>query len=129
MAYDHGAFRVRRLDEAIKFYTGKLGFKYLFDGDNERDAERYAFLECNGSRIELIETLKVDYQPHMPERPFCPHLCFETDDMDGTIRTLKDNGITIIDGPNEIPGKEQWIYFLDPDMNVLEYIIWLDKNR
>lgn len=32
MAYDHGAFRVRNLDDAIAFYTGKLGFRFLFDG-------------------------------------------------------------------------------------------------
>lgn len=129
MAYDHGAFRVRRLDEAIRFYTGKLGFRFLFDGINEKGTERYAFLEYNGARLELIETLNSDYHPQMPEHPFCPHLCFETDDMEGIIRTLKDNDITIIDGPNEIRGKEQWLYFLDSDMNVLEYIIWLDKNR
>lgn len=30
MAYDHGAFRVRNLENAIEFYTKKLGFKLLF---------------------------------------------------------------------------------------------------
>lgn len=129
MAYDHGAFRVRDLEDAIRFYVDKLGFKFLFDGASEQFDEKYAFLEYNGARIELIETTNVDYRPQKPERPYCPHLCFETDDMDKVIRTLEENGVEIIDGPNEIPNSERWLYFLDIDMNVLEYIVWLDKDR
>ena len=33
------------------------------------------------------------------------------------------------DGPNEIPGSERWLYFMDPDYNVLEYIVWLDRDK
>ncbi len=129
MAYDHGAFRVRKLDDAIRFYVDKLGFKLLFQETAEQFGERYAFLEYNGARLELIETLTADYQPQRPERPYCPHLCFETEDMDQVIHMLEENGIEIINGPNEIPGSERWLYFLDSDMNVLEYIIWLDKDK
>ena len=39
------------------------------------------------------------------------------------------NNIEILDGPNEIPGSERWIYFMDSDLNVLEYIMWLDKEK
>ena len=49
--------------------------------------------------------------------------------MDEVISMLKKNDIRILDGPNEIPGSERWIYFTDPDGNVLEYIVWLDKNK
>ena len=129
MAYDHGAFRVRNLDDAIAFYTGKLGFRFLFDGKNEKAAERYAFLDHNGARLELIETEHETYRPSMPEPPFCPHLCFEAENMDSVLKMLRENEQTILDGPNEIPNSEQWIYFADPDMNVLEYIVWLDKKR
>ena len=107
MAYDHGAFRVRNLENAIEFYTKKLGFKLLF----------------------LSETIGTSYQPSKPERPYCPHLCFEAEDMDEVIHTLKANNIAILDGPNEIPGSEKWIYFVDPDLNVLEYIVWLDNKK
>lgn len=126
MAYDHGAFRVRNLEDSIRFYTEKLGFRFLFKNDNEAHGERYAFLEYNGARLELIETVGRTYTPVMPEHPYCPHLCFQTDDVEGVLETLKRNGIPIIDGPNEIPGKEKWFYFIDPDYNVLEYIIWYD---
>ena len=129
MAYDHGAFRVKNLERAIKFYTDKLGFTLLFLSGSEQYEEKGAFLEYNGARLELIETIGSSYQPVMPRRPYCPHLCFETDDMDEVIRRLQENDIEILDGPNEIPGSEKWLYFMDPDMNVLEYIVWMEKEK
>ena len=129
MAYDHGAFRVRNLAEAIRFYTEKLGFRFLFSVESEQFGEKGAFLEYNGARLELIETIGISWQPVMPERPYCPHLCFEVDDMDAVMKMLKENEITILDGPNEIPGSERWVYFMDPDYNVLEYIVWLNKEK
>lgn len=113
----------------LRFTRGKLGFRFLFDGKNEKAAERYAFLDHNGARLELIETEHETYRPSMPEPPFCPHLCFEAENMDSVLKMLRENELTILDGPNEIPNSEQWIYFADPDMNVLEYIVWLDKKR
>ena len=129
MAYDHGAFRVRNLEDAIKFYTEKLGFQFLFYCGSEKFGEKGAFLSYHGARLELIETIGVPYEPTMPQRPYCPHLCFETEDMDQVIWTLQENGIPILDGPNEIPGSERWLYFMDPDYNVLEYIVWLDRDK
>ena len=128
MAYDHGAFRVRNLDDAIRFYTEKLGFQFLFRHEAAEIGERYAFLTYQGARLELIETIGTVYEPVMPERPYCPHLCFETDDIDAVIQMLQQNGIPILNGPNEIPGSERWLYFMDPDYNVLEYIIWLNND-
>ena len=49
--------------------------------------------------------------------------------MDEVIHMLKANNIAILDGPNEIPGSEKWIYFVDPDLNVREYIVWLDNKK
>ena len=49
--------------------------------------------------------------------------------MDAVLETLRKNGIPILDGPNEIAGSERWVYFMDPDRNVLEYIVWLNKGK
>ena len=128
MAYDHGAFSVSNLEEAIRFYTEKLGFLFLFQNENPQHGERYAFLDFQGARLELIEMTGEPFIPAKPVRPYCPHLCFETDDLDEVLTRLAENGIELLDGPNEIPGCERWIYFTDPDQNVVEYIIWLDKE-
>ncbi|MCD8157939.1 MAG: hypothetical protein LUD77_03315 [Clostridiales bacterium] len=48
--------------------------------------------------------------------------------MEKAIKNLKEKEVQILDGPNEITGKEQWIYFADSDMNVLEYMVWLEKQ-
>ena len=53
----------------------------------------------------------------------------EAEDMDEVIDRLKKHGIQILEGPNEIAGSEQWIYFADPDWNVLEYIVWLNRDK
>ena len=129
MGYDHGAFRVRSLEEAIKFYTEKLGFRLLFTSESKEYGEKGAFLEYNGARLELLETIGQTYVPKIPERPYCPHLCFQADDMNRVLEMLRAAEIPILNGPNEIPGSEQWIYFTDPDYNVLEYIVWLEQDK
>lgn len=128
MAYDHGAFRVTNLERAIQFYTDKLGFTLLSLSESEEYGEKGAFLAYKGARLELLETIGSTYEPAVPKRPYCPHLCFETDDMDKEIARLQESGIPILDGPNEIPGSERWLYFMDPDMNVLEYILWIKEE-
>ena len=128
MGYDHGAFRVRDLEKSIAFYKEKLGFAHLFTHVTEKFGEKYAMLEFNGARLELIETIGETFTPVRPQRPYCPHLCFQAEDMEEVTAALKQNRIEILDGPNEIPGSEQWIYFMDPDMNVLEFIVWLGRK-
>lgn len=129
MAYDHGAFQVSDLERSIRFYTEKLGFKLLFRSEAENYREIGAFLEYNGARLELLQSVGKVYVPRKPERPFCPHFCFEAEDMNVVLKILEKNEIPILDGSNEIPGSEWRIYFTDPDQNVLEYVVWLDKNK
>ena len=74
MSYDHGAFRVRNREDAIKFYTEKLGFKLVSKTNADEVGEKNAFLEFNGARLEIIETLYEKYEPVKPKRPYCPHL-------------------------------------------------------
>lgn len=44
--------------------------------------------------------------------------------MEKTIKELQAKNIEIIRGPLEIECEETWVYFSDPDGNVLEYIEW-----
>lgn len=48
--------------------------------------------------------------------------------MKKTMRELRTKNIDLIKGPFEIPGEETWVYFADPDGNVLEYIQWYKES-
>ncbi|GAG55188.1 unnamed protein product [marine sediment metagenome] len=128
MSFDHVAFQVSDMDSSISFYTQKLGFKLNFRSKNEEEKEEYAFLEYGNARLELIQDLKEEYKKPEIKKPYCPHLCLEVENMKQSIEKLKKNNIHIIRGPLEIKDEETWVYFSDPDNNVLEYIRWYRKK-
>ena len=128
MSFDHVAFQVSDMDSSISFYTQKLGFKLNFRSTNEEEKEEYAFLEYGNARLELIQNLKEEYKKPEIKKPYCPHLCLEVENMKQSIEILKKNNIHIIRGPLEIKDEETWVYFSDPDNNILEYILWYRKK-
>ena len=128
MKFDHAAFQVSDIKRSIDFYVNKLGFKLLFSEVNKEEQEAFAFLVNGDARIELIQDLAEPYKIPAVKKPYCPHFCLETDDMKQTVKMLKESKINIIRGPLEIKGEETWIYFSDPDNNVLEFIQWYHKK-
>ncbi|MFZ3085157.1 MAG: VOC family protein [Candidatus Hydromicrobium sp.] len=128
MSFDHVAFQVSDMDPSISFYTQKLGFKLNFRSTNEEEQEEYAFLEYGNARLELIQNLKEEYQKPEIKKPYCPHFCLEIENMKQSVEILKKNNVHIIRGPLEIKDEETWVYFSDPDNNILEYIKWYKKK-
>jgi lactoylglutathione lyase len=127
--YDHTAFQVSNMGASIEFYVTKLGFTFEFRSVNSEEREAYAFLSLGDLRLELIQDLKLaDYPKPELKPPYCPHLAMQTDDMDQAVADLKQNGVQIIRGPLKVEGEETWVYFADPDHNVLEYIQWFKKE-
>ena len=122
---DHIALEVSNIDKAIDFYTIKLDFSLISRAVNEEQQEEYCFLESKGTSLELITDLKKNYKTKKKvERPYCPHICFATDNMEETVKDILAKDIKIIHGPMKIKDEETWVYFSDPDGNVLEYIHW-----
>jgi lactoylglutathione lyase len=104
-----------------------LGITLLSRDVNPDEHEAYTFLALGDLRLELIQDLQGDYQKPTIRRPYCPHLAIRTDDMQATVAHLKQQGVPIVRGPLAIEGEETWLYFADPDNNLLEYIQWFDK--
>ena len=126
---DHVAFQVRHMDTSLRWYTEKLGFTLAHRSVNPNQGEDYAILTQGDFRLELIQDLRHPMPaPQPPQPPYCPHLAFEIDDMAAIITMLKDNDIPLLCGPFELPGEETWLYFTDPDNNVLEFIQWFNKK-
>lgn len=128
MKFDHCALQVTNLDAAIEFYTKKLGFLLLSIDVSEQHKIKYAFLDLNGSKIELLEDLNAHFTKPNISAPFCPHYCIEVENMDTAVNILKENGIEIVSGPTACVAGELLVYFKDPDGNTFEYIQWLYKN-
>jgi len=117
------------MDAALRFYLEKLGFTLSFRAVNAEEGEDYAFLTLGDLRLELIQDLKrTGYHRPAIQPPYCPHLAIETDDMEAAVARLQEQEIPILRGPLAVPGEETWVYFADPDNNVLEYIQWHRKR-
>jgi len=123
--FDHVAFQVGNMDVAIQFYVEKLDFALSSRAVNQEEMEEYVFLTLGDLRLELILDLsqaarqKPDIKP-----PYCPHLAIGTDDMERAVAHLRERAVPIIRGPLVIEDEVTWVYFADPDNNVLEYVQW-----
>ncbi len=122
---DHFAFEVTDMDAAVDFYHAKLGLELLSRNLHEEVGEENAFLALDHGTLELIRVIG-ETKELPPSRPSkCPHLAFQTEDMDETLRIFKGNNIQIVKGPLEIEGTERWVYVADPDGNIVEFIHWI----
>ena len=128
MKFDHAALQVQSMDRAIAFYTEKLAFILNHRAINEEEQEEYAFISAGDVRIEFIQDLTGDYSLPILRKPFCPHLCMEVEDLEKAVSDLKAMEIPILRGPLKIENEETWVYFSDPDHNVLEFIQWYNKK-
>jgi catechol 2,3-dioxygenase-like lactoylglutathione lyase family enzyme len=127
---DHVAVQVSNLDAAISFYTANLGMKLLFKTIDETHHEAFCFLQMEGANLELLQSLdsqkaSQSFTPIPIRAPYCPHLAIATDDLDGRLSACKRDGIPVVKGPLEIPGKVRWAYIHDPDYNIIEFVQWL----
>jgi len=127
--YDHVAFQVSNMDAAIQFYVEKLNFTLASRAVNQDEMEEYVFLTLGDLRLELIQDLnQTAYEKPQIDPPYCPHLAIETDNIERAVARLKEEGVPIVRGPLAIEAEVTWVYFADPDNNVLEYIQWFKKK-
>ena len=127
---DHVAIQVSDMQASIAFYTEKLGLRLMSHQVDQEHGEAFAFLELEGGNLELLQLLDdqgvpAPFTPPEITKPYCPHLAFGSDNLDKELARLKQQGIPILAGPLEIPGRVRWLYFCDPDNHVLEAIQWL----
>jgi catechol 2,3-dioxygenase-like lactoylglutathione lyase family enzyme len=125
MRFDHMAFEVSDLERAIAFYVDQLGFTEKWRHRNEEENEECVFLVRGDVRIELLVCLDGKFSaPPEPQTPYCPHLAIGVDDLDASIKQLEQNQVPLLRGPLSVEGKVRWLYFADPDHNVIELVQW-----
>ncbi|MFZ5478289.1 MAG: methylmalonyl-CoA epimerase [Myxococcota bacterium] len=96
---DHIAVAVPDLDAAIRRFAEDLGVP--FDGREDVPTEQTstAFFPIRGTRIELVHPMEGQgpIQKFLEKRgPGLHHLCFETDDLDGDVRRLREKGYVFL---------------------------------
>jgi lactoylglutathione lyase len=127
--FDHTAFQVGNMDESIGFYVNKLGFTLISRAIDAEEQEAYSFLALDDLRLELIQDLsRATYARPTVQHPYCPHLAIRTGDMAKAVERLEQAGVAILHGPLEVKGEVTWLYFCDPDNNILEFIQWSDRE-
>ena len=139
----HVGLTVSDMERSVSFYRDILGLKYLGEilmEGSETDAmfgrknsrARVAYL--NGSDepgmppVELIQFTDSDVRtvPSDLFRSSISELCFYTDDIDRTYKTLKGKNVECISAPQDFDfteggfGKSRAFYFKDPDGIILE---------
>ncbi|NQZ69487.1 MAG: VOC family protein [Lentisphaeria bacterium] len=131
---DHMAFQVSDMDKSIAFYTEVLGLELMFREHNKPEHEYFTMLKLEGGNLELIEVLdendqQVPYDKPEVKAPYCPHLCIEVENMDNALEIIKKHNVPIARDLQVIDGEEKWIYFCDPDNNIIEFLEWIGRDH
>jgi len=112
----HIGIAVRSLDDALKFYRDTLGLHVHARDTIEDQGVRAALLTIGQSEIELLEPTRPDAGvARFLERKGegLHHICFQTEDVDGDLETLKAKGVELVDQKSR-PGLAGMICFLHP---------------
>jgi predicted enzyme related to lactoylglutathione lyase len=99
--------QVRNQDEALEFYTGKLGFETRADtptGPGQR-------------RLEVAPPGAASYEDAVSRIGQHKPMVLETDDIEKTCARLKARGVRIVDEPKKQP-YVWWATFADQDGNI-----------
>jgi len=110
---------VQKIASAKKFYEGVLGFKPT--GDDHEGAVAY---DSGGSKLFV-------YESEYAGTNKATAATWVVDDVDGTVRTLKERGVgfehydfpdTKLEGDVHVSGKMRAAWFKDPDGNILAIV-------
>ncbi|MCK6256468.1 VOC family protein [Fictibacillus sp. KIGAM418] len=119
MKMDHTGIAVRRINEAIDFYTTNLGGKLVHEYTSEKPGveTHIAVIEMDNQVIELLEpTSKTS-----PIERFIRqkgkgvhHLAYEVDNLEETIREYEDRGITFLKDTYRINPYGRRLIYINP---------------
>lgn len=112
--------RVNDMEETLRFYRDVLGLEVAQRKRSPRGSE-LAFLKIPNSD-ELIELCSFPASGKVQVPEDLVHLAFEVDDLDKTMRYLKEKGIPITDGPTTTSSGSRFCFIDAPDKYEIELI-------
>ena len=102
---NHIGVAVKDLDEAIKLYRDQLGLEFKGTDEVESQKVKVAFFKIGETNIELVAATSPDspIAKYLEKnREGIHHICFEVDDINRALESLKERGVKLI---NEEPRK------------------------
>ena len=117
MKIDHIGIATNGIDEALKFWTEALGLENVHTETVDDQKVRIAMLPLGESRIELLEPTSED----SPISKFLEkrgggihHIAVEVDDIETSLKQLKDRGAKLIDESPRIGAEGCLVAFVHP---------------
>ena len=116
---NHIAIATPNLDEAIKPYKDMLGVKISVPLDQLDHGVKVVFIELPNTKIELLEPLgensPIENFLEKNKKGGIHHICFEVEEINSAILSLKKDGATILgDGKAKIGAHGKPVIFLHP---------------
>ena len=96
---DHIAIVVEDIEEALRFWRDALGLELLQVEEVPEQESIVAFLPVGDGEIELVKpkTEESGIARYLRKRgPGIHHICFEVDDVQATLDSLKQKGVRLI---------------------------------
>lgn len=114
---DHIGIAVHSIEKSLPFYTDILKFTYMKTETVESQRVKVAFIESHNCKIELLEPIddKSPVYRFLQKRgEGLHHIALKTDDIQGKIKVLQDEGIQMIDSKPRTGADGAAIAFLHP---------------
>jgi methylmalonyl-CoA epimerase len=114
---NHIAITTNSINHSLRLWQDCLGLEMTRVEDVPGMNLTVAFLPVGESSVEFLVPMESktweDVDPYFRERQGMNHICFEVDDIDQMMDTLKQNGIKLIhEQPLQLKGRK--LSFLDP---------------
>lgn len=122
-ALGHTAFRVEIMEKSLHFYCDILGFRRLFDLDNDKGEPWIIYLKITeGQYIELFYNGTKKEAFDVNETIGFSHFCLEVNDVHEIVEQLRKNGVKLDVEPRQGPDLNYKCWARDPDGNRIEFL-------
>ncbi|MEL7002523.1 MAG: methylmalonyl-CoA epimerase [Bacteroidota bacterium] len=129
---EHLGIAVENLEEAIKYYEDVLGLTCYRIEEVADQKVKTAFFKVGQTKIELLESTS----PDGPIGKFIAkkgqgihHIAFAVDNIEESLKTVKDKGVRLIDETPRAGAEELDIAFLHPKSTFGVLTEFCTKNK
>lgn len=114
---NHIGIAVKNLEETMKFYKEQLGFQFNGTDEVESQKVKVAFFKIGEVNIELVQATSPDspIAKYLEKnREGIHHICYEVEDINSVLDTLKERGVKLIDNEPRKGAHNTKVAFIHP---------------